>query len=117
MIGSHYWFTGIVLTPHREGEKLEWGIGAEFFDDGFCDRSSTQGELNLRYIIPDAELSEKLDVLVADMARLGFQQNRKPGPTVYMKGDGEYSDIKYPDDWRERANAEARRLGWQECYK
>ena len=118
-----WWYTGVVLTPERivgDGEVM-WSVVLKFLDDGFCDMDSTEGELRLRYQIPTQGLSAAIDTLLADAKRMGLAVVEPDldanSPTVYVKGDGEWSGIAYPDNWRDIVNGQAARLGWKPTYK
>lgn len=112
MIGNQYWTTGILLTPRGGGT---WGVEAKFFDDGFCDDASTEGVLMCRYVL--ADVSAMIDVLVADLAKLGIRLGIGAVPmTIYIAGDGERSDLEYPPDWRDVVRREAARKGWHCPY-
>jgi len=98
MIGTDYWATGIMLTPHSESE---WTLNMKFFDDGFCNRSSTQGNLCLRYVISTSELEASIKTLLNDANRLGIITSRSQDQLhLYIEGDGESSEVKYPEGWR-----------------
>lgn len=117
MIGNGYWATGIVLTPRgvRNG-KSKWGVHLDFFDDGFCDPASTQGRLDVRYVVTD--LVEAVQTLKVDAERIGIRFDAPPGatPTVYVEGDGKNTSLDYPANWRETAAEIADALGWSSTY-
>lgn len=108
MIGGGYWITGITLMP--SGGK--WAAAAKFFDNGFCEDDSTEGELRTRYYVPD--VAQALDLLIADLTRLGIRLRATCNvtPSIYMEGDGESVDVDYPQGWRQVLVKEAIRLGW-----
>lgn len=119
MIGSRYWSTGISLTylaGHTGGlaaapEPREWAAKVEFFDDGFCEIRSTQGELVTRYQTPT--LGEAVDLIKADVERLGIEWK---APTLYMRGDGADEEFPPPKNWRQLLAAECERIGWRSSY-
>lgn len=108
MIGNGWWATGITLSPRARG----WSVSLSFFDDGFCEGDSTEGELRLRYVVNDVE--HAIDVLIEDATRFGISWHE--GPHVYVEGDGGTPGLDYPNDWREVADDQARRLGWESLY-
>jgi hypothetical protein len=121
MIGKGYWSTGITL---RYAPHAGWAATVEYRDGGFCNdsaddkRVSTEGSLHTRYFVEDGERVKAIDVVVdvakADAERLGVVW--RDDPTVYMVGDGEWSDETYPAGWWRLANAQAERLGWTPIY-
>lgn len=110
-----YWSTGITICREYSG----WKIYLKFFDGGFCEKDSTEGELRVRYLVKDEELSRAIDVLKADAERFGI--DLKYGTvhgTIYYEGDGEAeSACPPPKDWREIATREAERIGFRAIYK
>lgn len=114
MVGDKYWSTGITVWHTGVGADF-WAAKAEFFDGGFCDGMASEGEIRARYVGP---LAAVVDLVKADAERLGIQWGALgDGGTIYYRGDGEHADIPgAPADWRERVNAEARRIGWHETY-
>lgn len=118
MIGSQYWSTGIAVKYIAPigNSPAAWAVSLEFLDDGFCGNASTEGSLRVRYVRED--LSAMIDTLKADAERLGICFKRGGGTaTVYMIGDGESALEDYPPNWKRIVNDQARRLGWQPCYK
>lgn len=115
MIGSGYWSTGIMVRYYANG--AQWGLSLDFLDDGFCEVESTQGTLRLRYLVTD--LTAGIDQLKTDAERMGLRwATQVPScPTIYMEGDGEWPDRDYPENWRRVINDQARRLGWEICYR
>lgn len=111
MIGTDYWSPGITLEPIFHDGKLEWKLKLEFLDAGWCDEDSTEGVLTTRYYCTD--LSRAIQVLIQDAEKLGIELRN---PHLYMRGDGEHSDIKYPHDWKEIMRSESERLGWKCIY-
>lgn len=120
MIGPNYWSTGILVTyieggtggPVAAPEPRLWAAKAEFFDNGFCEIRSTEGEIHTRYSCPTIE--EAIDLVKADVERLGIEW--RPG-TIYMRGDGEDEEFPPPADWRRIVNQQAERLGWEPSYR
>lgn len=132
MIGAGYWSAGIVIY-RRSTDGRDWSVSLKFYDSGFAQDQSTEGELRVRYLA--ADLDAAVDTLKADADRLGIVWFRTPGddafldrcdtngtpaggPTVYYDGDGEtasYAD--QGDDARRIANHQARRIGGTPIYK
>lgn len=116
MIGPNYWSTGIVVlfAPPAlwdSEERPRYNARLKFFDDGFAQESSTEGELRVRYYEPD--LATVLDVLIADANRLGIElKAHKRTPFLYVENDGENSDVFLPSDWKAQLHIQATRLGW-----
>lgn len=115
MIGDTYWTTGIIVTfarpqpPHNDPPR--YGARLDFFDSGFAEDGSTEGELYVRYM--QIDLGEVLDTLIADAARLGIEfRHTDDLPQLYVNGDGEDPDEYLPADWREQLQVQADRLGW-----
>lgn len=108
MIGNEYWATGVILSCLRDGE---WRAKVEFFDAGFCDNKSTEGELKTRYLI-DVELA--IDTVIEDAEKLGIVFQEK---NIYMIGDGEWKDEYYPDNWRQIIGKQCDRIGWNNIYQ
>jgi hypothetical protein len=119
VIGNGYWSTGITVThvaggtggPASDPQPREWGAKAEFFDDGFCQTASTEGELRTRYTV--GTLSEAVDLVRVDAERLGVVWKE---PTIYMKGDGEDEEFPPPHGWKQLLADECQRLGWRDTY-
>lgn len=121
MIGNTYWSTGI-LVRHDNGK---WHATVEYFDNGFVDdnaddrRVSTEGKLHTRYYLRDGKHADALtiaiDTVKADAERLGITWRdvwaTEAKATIYMD-----DEETAPAGWRELANAQARRLGWEPCY-
>ena len=102
MIGTEYWAVHIVLGFGRHASEEEglWRAAAtmEFYDNGWCEDASTQGELQTRYFI---EPTEAVRVVVADARKLGIVFRNDPLP-IYVPADGEDPDVSLPADWRRR---------------
>lgn len=112
MIGQRYWATGI--TIHEDSGK-RWSASLKFFDDGFCNQSSTEGELQLRYVVDD--IFKGVDTLVEDARRLGIQFGTPTlSPMVYCDQDGEFETGDRPD-LRTKANEVGAHLGWVTPYR
>lgn len=111
MVGPQYWSTGIQLKYHGEGK---WSARAEFFDDGFVDHRSSEGELRARYI---GAIENVIDVVRADVERLGIRfnrnQNDKPVLMAWRENDDEYP---MPKDWKLILFSQASRIGWDSVY-
>ena len=105
MIGPAYWSTGIKI---HQGVRGAWSVSLDFYDDGFAEDGSTEGTLRVRY---EGDLDASVDLLKADAERLGIIWRT---PTVYsydLSGDVD------PPSLCATADAQARRLGWEECYR
>jgi hypothetical protein len=112
MIGPRYWTTGVTIWRSESGR---WGVSLHFLDDGFADDRSTEGELKLRYLVEEDELSASIDLLLEDARRLGIEIGRAEagGASVYYRGDGEDKRFPPPADWREILQGQCWRLGWK----
>ncbi len=118
MIGSRYWSTGILITPHGPdfAPGSEWAVSLDFWDNGFCKGASSEGTLRIRYVVDRAGLPASLRTLKDDAERLGIVwADAVHGPTVYVEADGEHEDGDRPHE-RALANELARSLGWDPCY-
>lgn len=113
MIGEVYWTTGITLRYDGQGR---WEASLKFYDDGFCDDESTEGNLTTRYFI---SLETAVDTLIADAAKLGIRLVRAidSNPSLYAFGEGESEDWPMPDGWRELLAAQAERIGFHFPYR
>lgn len=110
MIGSQYWSTGPILHYYGDGD---WGVVLNFFDDGFCNQESTQGEIRSRYISKDIDLL--LKTILEDSKKLNIKLLE---PNLFVYQDGEYKDLKeyanMPENWRENLShyAKNHKLKW-----
>lgn len=104
MIGQRFWTVGPVV--HCSDGK--WGIKLGYYDNGFCDQDSVEGELRCRYMVDD--LSHGLDVLIADALRLGIEFRSDISVGLYYEGDGENPDYPPPADWEATIAREWKRL-------
>lgn len=102
MIGTGYWSTGIDIALLDD----RWSVTLDFFDDGFVQHASTEGELRCRYLVDD--LDGGVDTLVDDALRLGIVF--KPESMIFYKGDGEDPNYPAPPNRIEILNAQAQRL-------
>jgi len=98
MVGERYWTTGILVTPHYngEGEPPVWSAQMAIYDDGFLNHESTEGFLRTRYM--DSNIAMMIKVLQTDAKHMGieFKANK-----LYVPGDGEGNDAELlPADWR-----------------
>lgn len=125
MYGDGHWSTGITVGANERGDgSVRWGAAAEFYDGGFVDTEdadagqiSTEGEIRTRYFVDTTDatdgLTTAIDTVKRDAERLGIKFEPPGGsPTLYVRGDGEWSDVWLPDNWRERLAEQAKRLGW-----
>lgn len=105
MIGPRYWTTGVTVW---RGARGFWQASLDFLDDGFAEGRSTEGSMRCRYGADN--LSDQVDLLVADATRLGIEFKE---PTLYYNGDGEDPDFPPPADWNAIRARELERLGWK----
>ena len=116
MIGEQYWATGIILRPTTRyfpiyGNKVQWAATVKFFDDGFCQDESTEGELKTRYFGDD--LAKAIDTVRQDASKLNIRFERVGLPAfLSIEGDGESKDWSPPPGWRELLRAQAARIGF-----
>lgn len=124
MTADRYWSTGI--TVHCRNGK--WGAELDFYDSSRDDNPdtgqiSTQGKLTTRYMVGGGQhvtgLRAAIDAVVAAAERLNieYRGTTPDQPSVYYKGDGEWSDYPPPDGWQELLAAEASRIGWCNAYE
>ncbi len=106
MIGKNYWSTGITIVYH---EGVGWGAEAKFYDDGFCDEQSSEGTLKSRYLLKDC--AAVVDIVKADIEKLGIEWKNQH---VYFMDEETPGLIA---GWREIANEQAVRLGWEPVYR
>jgi hypothetical protein len=110
VIGTNYWTTGIVVSfwpPALYSNTPRYGARLQFFDGGFAQEGSTEGELRVRYL--ETDLSAMLDTLIADATRLGIEFKT---PHLMINSDGEDAAEYLPGDWKAQLQAQAARLGW-----
>lgn len=108
MIGDKYWSTGISL---KWDGRDKWAAIADFFDSGFCDDESTEGQLRTRYYV---NLDTAIDTLIEDATRLGIDFRVSPGTKssfLYCYHDDD-KEWPLPEGWREILNEQAKRIGW-----
>ena len=106
VIGNKYWSTGIIIDYNQYGEL--WSAKAKFYDDGWCQDESTEGEIRARYWSKD--LPVLLDNVKADVEKLDIEW--KDGGQVFAKQDGE----SFPTNWKETLKTQADRLGFTFPY-
>lgn len=108
MIGDGYWSTGIVLKYSGDGK---WSASLDFYDDGFCDDESTEGNLHTRYFVG---IETAIDTLIADAKTLGIRFVNPTGdnPRLYAYGDGESKEWPMPKGYDELLSQQARRIGY-----
>lgn len=137
-----YWSAGITViwSPRAKTVNGEthsgWKASLDFYDDGHAgdenaaaEQISTQGHLETRYFVTDADipstphrpggtasgLTTAIDVLLTDAERLGIDLMTwtDDRPFLYYRGDGEDPNFEPPQGWREALNREAGRMGWR----
>ena len=106
MIGNSYWSTGIIIEydPYRD----LWHATAEFYDDGFCQDESTEGEIHSRYW---TELETAIDNVKADTEKLGIEW--QPTGQILSRQDGE----GMPANWKKILKAQADRINFNFPYQ
>lgn len=110
MIG-HFWSTGVTF---REWARGEYSVWLEFRDNGFANKGSTSGTLEVHYNVSD--LTAAIDMLIEDAENLGIEWGGIAGPTVYTYQDGEFTSDSDRPDLRRLANEQSKRLGWEQVY-
>ena len=109
MIGTNYWTTGIIVSfwpPALYSNTPRYGATLKFFDGGFAQEGSTEGELRVRYL--ETDLSAMLDTLIADATRMGIEFK-----TRHFMVNSEDAAEYLPGDWKAQLQAQAARLGWE----
>jgi hypothetical protein len=102
MIGKNFYATGIILKCYG---KDKWAAQIKFFDSGFCDDRSTEGELTTRYFI---DIETAIDVIREDAEKMGI----KISPVLMGYGDGEDEKWPMPENWKDILQEQAKRLKW-----
>lgn len=111
MVGSNYWSIGIIIDWHKNENGDVWSTEVKFYDNGFCQDASTEGHLVSRYF--ERDLTRLIDTIKADTEKLGIEWKK---PRIFMRGDEEIKEKKYPPDWRKILNNQAERIGWEKFY-
>lgn len=91
MIGQ-YWTTGIALN--WDG-RSKWSAALKFYDDGFVQDASTEGDLRLRYSVVDIVTGVKTLLQDAERLRITFKTRY-----IYVPSDGSDPEL-VPPNWRE----------------
>lgn len=111
MVGDTYYSTGISLIYTEHHGEDTWTATAKFFDGGFGNDLSTEGEIHTRYF---QGIETAIDTCKADAERLGIVFRMFDGlPRLYIEGDGESSDWPPPPGWRDTLQKQAARIGWE----
>lgn len=116
MIGDKYWTVGIKVRPSYSPIRgWQWQAVVKFYDDGFMEARSTEGELHTRYFIDGDErgLDIALRTVRADAQALGIEFKTKH---VYIEGDGTSAEYPPPANWKQILHDAAEGMGWRSVY-
>jgi hypothetical protein len=117
MISSsgRYWTTAINVS--YDAYRETWAASIDFLDDGFANddtdtgRISTEGSLRTRYHVSAGRqtpaLTAAIDVIVADMERLGIEFQARN--LFYDDRSGTFPE---PNNWKRLHDGQVTRLGW-----
>lgn len=110
MVGNEYWTTGVILEWHQYANQ--WKATVEFYDSGFCDEQSTEGEIHTRYYCND--INDAIRIVMQDAKKLGIVFNDPP--QLYFAGDGEWEENPPPPNWRRLIFETASKHGLESAY-
>ena len=71
MVGDKFWSTGVILKWNQYSNQ--WAATIKFFDSGFCQDGSTEGEIHTRYYCDD--INDAIRVVMEDAKKLGIVFN------------------------------------------
>lgn len=112
MIGESFKSSGIIL---KYGGKGKWAAIVKFFDAGFCEDKSTEGQLHTRYFV---NIETAIDTIVEDATRMGieFMVNDTGRRCLVGFEYGESADWPMPTGWKQILRDQAERIGYASVY-
>lgn len=114
MVGDKFWATGVKVKWNEYSNQ--WSAAVEFYDSGFCQDDSTEGEIHTRYYCDD--INDAIRVVMEDAKKLGIVFNvlTDAVPRLYFAGDGEWEENPPPQNWRHLIFETAERHGLKSAY-